>query len=69
MKRTSEEDFEWAIKLEQRKQEAERKMRKADNMNGFFTIEYLKGAARQWACDEHTAEQRLLRGELPEDGQ
>ncbi len=67
MKREPETtDEEWAEQLEARKARAARNMKIQDYKKGFITIAELQGAAHFWGCSEHEAEQRLMRGELPE---
>ena len=57
---------EWSAMLHTRKEEAERRMLIEDHKKGFFTLAYLNKAAKTWDCSTHSAEIRLLNGELPE---
>jgi len=67
MKRTDETDEEWEKAMLNRKIQAERSMTIADHKKGFVKLESVYKAAWLWDCTPHEAEQRLMRGELPED--
>jgi hypothetical protein len=64
MKRTTETDVEWDLILFDMKVEAERRMKIQDNMKGLTLEADIKAASRAWACSQHSAEMRLIRGEL-----
>lgn len=68
MKRTTETDAEWDLKLEERKKLAERRMNISDAPNGFFTLKQVHTAAHYWYGADNMnncclAETRLQNGE------
>lgn len=57
---------EWREMLKLRKRIAVDRMTQADLKNGFTTIAQVKSASSLWGVSDHTAEQRLHRGETPD---
>lgn len=72
MKRLPEDtDEEWQFKLEEAKLVSERRMKIEDYKKGFYSLLAIQKAATFWygnsdSSNQHLAEQRMLKGELPE---